>query len=291
MPQSKIHPTAIIEDGAEIGHNVTIEPYVVINKNVKLGDHVVVKSHTYLEGYTTIGDNTIIYPGVVIGCPPQAIKYQGEKSTINIGKNCQIREFVTINSSLGEDSFVNIGDHSMIMAYSHLAHNCCLGDHVIISNNAALSGHVTVEDYAIIGGKTAIHQYVRIGKYAMIGGFSPIGQDVPPFTIGRGEPFRFGGLNLVGLKRHGFPLETRRALSSAFRLVYRSHLKLEDALNRIEKEIEPLPEVKYWVDFCRNSKRGLVGQGGILNNTNELHDDRFLEDEIDEVAEYTGTNL
>lgn len=290
MPQAKIHPAATVEDGAVVGENVVIEPYAFIGKNVRLGDHVVVKSHAYIEGYTTVGDHTVIYPGAVIGCSPQAIKYQGEKSIIDIGSHCQIREYVTINSSLGENSFVKIGDHCMIMAYCHLAHNCCLGHHVIISNNAALSGHVTIEDYAIIGGKTAIHQHVRIGKYAMVGGFSPVGQDVPPFTIGRGEPFRFGGLNLVGLKRHGFPLETRRALSTAFRLVYRSRIKLEEALNRIEEELPPFPEVQYWVDFCRNSKRGLVGLRGILNGS-ELHDDRYCEDELAEVVEYTGTNL
>jgi len=290
MSQSKIHPAAVIEEGVVLGHNVTVEAFAVLKKGVKLGDNVVIKSHVCIEGETTVGDNTIIYPGAVIGCPPQAIKYRGEKSTINIGKNCHIREYVTINSSLGEGSLVNIGDHTMIMAYSHLAHNCTLGNHVIISNNAAISGHVEVDDYAIIGGKTAIHQFVRIGKYAMIGGFSPIGHDVPPFTIGRGEPFRFGGLNLVGLKRHGFPLETRQALSQVFRLIYRSQLKLDDALKRIEEEVEPLPEVKYWVDFCRTSKRGLVGLGGILNG-DSIHDDRFLEDEIEEVIEFTGTNV
>jgi len=184
MPQSNIHPASIIEDGAVIGENVTIEPYAVIKKDAIIGDNAVVKSHVCIEGHTTIGDGSVIYPGAVIGCAPQAIKYRGEKSTINIGKNCQIREYVTINSSLGEGSVVNIGDNSMIMAYSHLAHNCTIGRDVIISNNAAISGHVVIEDYAIIGGKIAIHQFVRIGKYAMVGGFSPLGRDVPPFTIG-----------------------------------------------------------------------------------------------------------
>jgi len=290
MPQANIHPAAIVEEGAVIGENVTIEPFAVIKKNVKLGKNVVVKSHVSIEGQVTVGEGTIIYPGAVIGCAPQAIKYRGENSQINIGKNCQIREYVTINSSLGEGSVINIGDNSMIMAYSHLAHNCTLGQNVIISNNAAISGHVVVEDYAIIGGKTAIHQFVRIGKYAMVGGFSPLGQDVPPFTIGRGEPFRFGGLNLVGLKRHGFPLETRQALSQAFRLVYRSQLKLDEALSRIEEEVDLMPEVQYWIDFCRSSKRGLIGLGGILNNTN-FHDDLYLEEEIEEVVEFTGTNV
>ncbi len=290
MTQARIHPAAYVEEGAKIGKNVTIEPYAVVKKDVEIGDNVLIKSHAYIEGLTKIGEGTVIYPGASIGCPPQAIRYRGEKSVIEIGKNCQIREYVTINSSLGSDSIVHIGDNCMIMAYCHLAHNSWLGNHVIMSNNAALSGHVVIEDHAIIGGKTAIHQYVRIGKYSMIGGFSPIGQDVPPFTIGRGEPFRFGGLNLVGLKRHGFPIETRRELSRAFRLIYRSKLKLDEALSRIQTELEPLPEIKYWLEFCKTSKRGLIGLGGVHKNQN-IHSDYYLEDELEEVSEYMATSV
>lgn len=254
-----IHTTAIVEEGAQIGNNVTIEPYAIVKSNVILEDGVVIKSHAYIDGYTTIGKGTVIYPSASIGTQTQDLKFRGEKTFVKIGKNCQIREFVTINSSCQEGTTVEVGDHCLIMAYCHVAHNCSVGNHVIMSNSATLAGHVTVEDYAIIGGFTPIHQFVRIGRYAMVGGMSRVTHDIPPFTIGAGIPFKFGGLNIIGLKRHSIPLETRKELAKAFKLLYRSGLYLEEALNRIERELHPLPEVKHWVQFCRESKRGLMG--------------------------------
>lgn len=265
MKQSnQIHPTAIIAPGVTIGHNVIIEPYAVINSpHVILEDGVVIKSHAYLDGHTTIGAGTTIYPGASIGTKTQDLKYRGEKTFVKIGKNCEIREFVTINSSCQENSVVQVGDHCLLMAYCHVAHNCEVGNYVIMSNNATLAGHVTVDDYAIIGGLTPIHQFVRIGRHAMVGGLSRVTHDIPPYTIGAGIPFKFGGLNMIGLKRHGFPLETRRELSKAFKLLYRSHLHIEEALKRIEKELKPLPEIQHFVQFCRLTKRGLMClQGG-----------------------------
>lgn len=275
--ESYIHPLAIVETGATIGNNVTIEPYAVVKKNVTLKDNVVIKSHAYIDGYTTIGKNTTIYPSASIGTKAQAIKYRGEVTYVNIGENCEIREFVTINSSIKENSAVNIGDNCLIMAYCHIAHNSVLGNRVVMSNNATLAGHVTVEDNAIIGGMTPVHQYTRIGRYAMVGGMSRVTHDVPPYTIGAGIPFKFGGLNLIGLKRHGFPLETRRELSKAFRLMYRSRLHPEEALRRIEEELQPLPEIQHWLAFCRASKRGLIGLQGVLSRLDI--DFEFLEEE------------
>lgn len=272
MTGSKIHPAAIVEKGAELGNNVTVEPYAVVKKNVMLCDGVVIKSHAYIDGYTTVGENTVIYPSASIGTKAQALKYQGEKTYVRIGAHCEIREFVTINSSLEEGASVEIGDHCMIMAYCHLAHNSILGKHVIMSNNAILAGHVSIEDYAIIGGMTPIHQHVCVGTYSMVGGLSRITHDVPPYTIGAGIPFKFGGLNLVGLKRHGFPFETRRELSKAFRLMYRSQLRPEEALDRIEKELERLPEIEHWLRFCRRSKRGLLGIQGVIEGDDNPFD-------------------
>ena len=196
---------------------------------LSLEDGVTIKSHAYIDGYTTIGAGTTIYPGASIGTKTQDLKYRGEKTFVKIGKNCDIREFVTINSSCQENSVVEVGDHCLIMAYCHVAHNCKVGNRVIMSNNATLAGHVTVEDCAIIGGMTPIHQFVRIGRYAMVGGMSRVTHDIPPYTIGAGIPYKFGGLNIIGLKRHGFPLEIRRELSRAFKLLYRSHLQIEEA--------------------------------------------------------------
>lgn len=258
-----IHPTAIIEPGATLGDDVIIESYAVVKSNVTLGNRVVIKSHAYIDGYTTIGDGTVIYPSASIGTKTQALKYRGEKTFVKIGKNCEIREFVTINSSFEENSVVKVGDNCLIMAYCHIAHHCDVGNKVIMSNNVNLAGHVTIEDCAIIGGATAIHQFSRIGTYAMVGGMSRITHDIPPYTIGAGIPYKFGGLNIIGLKRHGFSLKTRKELSKAYKLIYRSNIRLEEALDRISKEVEPLPEVLHWLKFCRESKRGLMClQGG-----------------------------
>lgn len=278
MSNRNIHPSAIIEPGAEIGDNVTVEAYAIIKSNVKLHDNVVVKSHVYIDGNTTVGEGTTIYPFASIGTKTQDLKHRGETTYVNIGKHCQIREYATINSSSGEGSIVKVGDHCLIMAYCHIAHNSELEDHVIMSNNATLAGHVKVERYAIIGGMTPVHQFVRIGRFAMVGGMSRVLGDVPPYTLGSGIlPYKFGGLNLVGLKRHGFLPEVRAHLSRAFKLLYRSGLKAEEALNRIEQEIPMIDEVKHFVNFCRNSKRGLIGMQGITNPaTDELE---FYEEE------------
>ena len=262
--KSYIHPAAIIESGAKIGNNVTIEAYAVIESTVILEDNVVVRSHAYIDGYTTIGEGTIIWPSASIGTKTQDLKFRGEKTFVVIGKNCEIREFCTINSSCQENSIVKIGDNCLIMAYCHVAHNCEIGNRVIMANNANLAGHVIVEDFAVIGGMTPVHQFSRIGSYSMVGGFSRITHDVPPYTIGAGSPYKLGGLNLIGLKRHGFPLEERQGLTQAFRLTYRSGLHLKEALEKIEKEVSSNPHVKHWVDFCRNSRRGLIGSQGLV---------------------------
>lgn len=283
MSNAKIHPYAVVEPGAKIGDNVTVEAFAVVKATVTLGNDVVIKSHAYIDGYTTIGDGTIIWPSAVIGTKPQDLKYKGEKTFVQIGKNCEIREYVTINSSCQENSVVKIGDHCLIMAYCHVAHNCEVGNRVIMSNNAVLAGHVTVEDYAIIGGMTPIHQFSRVGCYAMVGGFSRVTNDIPPYTIGAGSPYKMGGLNLVGLKRHNFSPEERRKLTKAFKLTYRSGLRLSDALDRIAEEIAPSPHILHWIEFCKNSRRGLIGLQGV---SQEEHQNEFgefkelLEDEV-----------
>lgn len=270
MNNSKIHPLAYIEEGAKIGNNVTIEPFAVVKAHVVLHDNVVIKSHAYIDGNTTIGEGTVIYPSASIGTKTQDLKFRGEKTYVKIGKHCEIREFVTINSSCQEGSVVEVGDNCLIMAYCHIAHNCVVGNRVIMSNNATLAGHVIVEDCAIISGLSAVHQFTRIGKHAMIGGMSRVTHDVPPYTIGAGAPFKFGGLNIIGLKRHGFPLLIRRELAKAFKLLYRSHLNSRDALTRIQEECEPLPEINHFIEFCRSSKRGLMGLQGISSPEDDM---------------------
>ena len=262
---SQIHPQAVVEPGAKIGKNVTVEPFAVVKRTVALEDNVVIKSHAYIDGNTTIGEGTVIWPGASIGTKTQDLKFRGEKTYVIIGKNCEIREFVTINSSCQEGSVVRIGNSCLIMAYCHVAHNCEVGNNVVMSNNSMLAGHVTVGDFAIIGGMTPVHQFSRIGSYAMVGGFSRVPRDVPPYTLGGGFPYKFGGINIVGLKRHHFSLDVRSALSKAFRITYRSGLHLEDAITKIQKEVESCKEIDHWIDFCISSKRGLIGLEGVTS--------------------------
>lgn len=278
MSKTNIHPAAIVETGAEIGENVTIEAYAIVKKNVILEDNVTIKSHAYIDGHTRIGSGTTIWPSASIGTQTQDRKFKGETTYVVIGKNCDIREFATINSSTMEGTTVSIGNNCLIMAYCHIAHNCELGNNVIMSNNSLLAGHVIVEDFAIIGGMTPVHQFARIGCHAMVGGMSRVTQDVPPYTVGGGVPYRLGGINRIGLKRRNFPFPTRRALAQAFRFLYRSHLHVDEALLCIEKEIKSTPEIKHLVAFCRNSKRGLIGMGGCYANRadKELEADDIL---------------
>jgi len=266
---ANIHPTAIIEKGAKIGDNVTIEPYAIIKGTVTLHDGVTIKSHAYIDGNTTIGAGTTVWPSASIGTKTQDLKYRGETTYVEIGKNCEIREFVTINSSCNDQSVVKVGDGCLIMAYCHIAHNCELGKGVIMANNAMLAGHVIIEDYVVIGGMTPIHQFVKVGAYSMVGGFSRITHDIPPYTLGAGAPYKLGGLNLVGLKRNGFGLKVRQDLTKAFKLTYRSGKHLNEALSEIEEEFQGCESVLHWVDFCRNSKRGLIGLEGITKEHSE----------------------
>lgn len=272
--EQQIHPTAVIAPGVKIGKRVVIEPYVVINSpHVVLEDGVTLKAHVYIDGHTTIGEGTTIYPFASIGTKTQDLKYRGERTFVKIGKNCSIRECVTINSSCQEDTTVEVGDGCLIMAYCHVAHNCTVGKQVIMSNNATLAGHVTVGDCAVIGGMTPIHQFVRIGAFAMVGGMSRVTHDIPPYTIGAGIPYKFGGLNVIGLKRHGFPLDVRSALSKAFKLLYRSGLSINEALDRIENDLPPLPQVLQFAHFCRTTKRGLIGLAGAEDELPPQRDD------------------
>ncbi len=273
-----IHPLAVVESGATVGKNVTIEAFAVIKQTVTLEDDVVIKSHAYIDGNTTIGAGTIVWPGASIGTKTQDLKFRGETTYVVIGKRCEIREFVTINSSCQEGSVVRVGDDCLIMAYCHVAHNCEIGNKVVMSNGAMLAGHVIVEDCAIIGGMTPIHQFSRVGCYAMVGGFSRVPRDIPPYTVGGGIPYKFGGINIIGLKRNRFPLEVRAALSKAFKLTYRSSLHLQDAIQQIEQEIPPYPEILHWIAFCRGSKRGLVGLEGITKSTSLEPEEQFAEE-------------
>ena len=218
---SQIHPTAIIADGAKIGENVSIGPYSMVGSDVELDDGVELISHVVVTGHTSIGANTRIFPFASIGHQPQDLKYQGEASSLTIGCNNVIREYVTMNPGTeGGGMATRIGNNCLFMVAAHVAHDCQIADNVILVNNATLAGHVSIEDWAIIGGLSAVHQFVRIGKHSMIGGKTGVAEDVIPYGSVIGNRARLSGLNIVGLKRRDFSREDIQNLRKAYRLIF-----------------------------------------------------------------------
>ena len=214
---ANIHPTAIIENGASIAINVIIGPFCHVGAHVELASGVKLESHVAIAGHTRVGDNTHVYPFASLGHPPQDLKFKGEKSRLNIGKNNKIREHVTMNPGTEGGVMVTVvGDNCLFMMGSHVAHDCIVGNHVIMANNATLGGHVEIGDYAIIGGLTGVHQFVKVGKHAMIGGMSAVVNDVIPYGNAFGERSWLNGLNLTGLKRRGFEKEQINSASQCF---------------------------------------------------------------------------
>ncbi len=253
-----IHKTAIVHKKAKINKGVSIGPYTIVGENVEIGDGCQIGPHVFLDGWTKIGKNCKILAQSAIGTPPQYLEYKGEKTRVVIGENNIIREFVTINRGTKEGGGeTKIGNNNFLMAYVHIAHDCRIGNGVTLANVATLAGHVTVEDYVIIGGIVAVHQYVRIGAYAMIGGFSPLRKDVIPYIIGAGDPLRISGINVIGLKRHGFSRKEISILKEAFRLIFRSKLNLARATEKIEQELEKTDSIKHLLKFLKTSKRGI----------------------------------
>jgi len=254
----KIHPTAIIASDAQLGEGVEIGAYSIIGSDVRIGNNTIIGPHAVIDDFTSIGENCHIYQFASVGANPQDLKFSGEKTRVVIGNFNTIREFVTIHRSTTADIGVTIiGDHNLIMAYCHVAHNCMLGNHIIMSNGATLGGHTHIEDYAIIGGLTGVHQFSRIGAHCIVGGASGVNKDVPPYTTAAGNHAKLFGLNLIGLKRRGFSEETIKALKKAYRIIFRSHLLLNVAISQAEAEMENFPEVRHFVQFIKESKRGV----------------------------------
>jgi UDP-N-acetylglucosamine acyltransferase len=254
----EVHPTAIVHPQAKIATGVKIGPYSVVGENVGIGHGTVIDSHVVIEGWTEIGEKCHLFPFVSVGAAPQHTRYAGEPTKVRIGNENVIREFVTIHrGTVGGRGETVLGQGNFIMAYSHIAHDCQVGNRVTMANSSTLGGHIEVEDFAIVGGLVAVHQFVRIGCYAIVGGASGVPQDIPPYTVAAGNRARLFGLNYVGLRRHKFPGSTIAALKQAYRILFRSHLTLNAALDRVEKEIPELPEVRHLVEFLKKSKRGI----------------------------------
>ena len=254
---SLIHPTALISPGVKLGANVTVGAYSIIRGAVSIGDGSSIGNFCVIEGNTTIGKECQFFTGAVVGSIPQDLKYKDEKSFLIIGDQNIFREYVTLNPGTTEGSKTTVGSNNLIMAYSHVAHNCTVGSGCVFANNATLAGHVTVEDKAVIGGLVAVHQFVHIGTLSIIGGCSKVVQDIPPYSMCDGHPARFYGLNSVGLKRAHFSPDSIRDIKHAVKILFHSSLTLSHALAEIEEKIPPSPEIKHLVDFARSSERGM----------------------------------
>ena len=259
---ARIHPTAIVEPGAEFPPETVVGAYAYVGGQVKLGSGCVVANHAIVQGRTTTGNNFHVHPGAVVGGTPQDLKYHGEPSELIIGDHNVFREHCTVHIGTETGGMVTrIGSGNLFMAGVHIAHDCTIGDGVILANLATLGGHVAIEDGARISGLVGIHQFVRVGRYAFIQGLATVVQDVPPFMIASGVPARIRALNIEGLKRRDTPRETINALKEVFRLIYRSDLNRSQAVREIQQSGSTrIVEVDVVVQFLLNSQQGHLGR-------------------------------
>jgi UDP-N-acetylglucosamine acyltransferase len=255
---ARIHPTAIVQDGVELGADVEIGPFAIVGENCRIGDGCVIAARATLERNVILGAGVKVGIGTVLGGDPQDLKFKGEMTTVEIGEGTTIREYTTINRGTTQSYKTTVGKGCFIMSYVHLAHDCHVGDGVILVNSVQLAGHVTVGDKAIIAGQSAAHQFVKIGQYSFIGGCSRISQDVPPYIKAVGNPIKLYGLNSVGLQRNNFPEEVVRELKRAYRLFFRSELNVSQAKERAAAELKPFAEVQELLRFVEESGRGVV---------------------------------
>ena len=253
-----IHPHTYIHQNTKLAENVKIDPFTVIHQNVEIGERTWVGSNvTIMEG-VRIGKNCRVFPGAVLGAVPQDLKFKGEQTNVEIGDNTTIREFVTIHRGTRDRWKTSVGNNCLIMAYSHIAHDCSVGNNCIMSNNSQMAGHVVMADYAWVAGFTAIHQFVKIGQSAFIAGGSLVRKDVPPFIKAVRNPLSYGGVNSVGLKRRGFSLEKINQILDMYRIIYNKGLNTSKALEFIEEEMAASDEREDILGFIRDSERGII---------------------------------
>lgn len=258
QPLSYVHP------GAKVAKTVVLEPFCTIHNNVVIGEGTWIGSNvTILEG-ARIGKNCSIFPGAVISAVPQDLKFNGEETTAEIGDNTVIRECVTINRGTSDRNKTVIGKNCLIMAYSHIAHDCQVGDYSIFSNNSTLAGHVTVGSYVILAGMVAIHQFCHIGRHSFVAGGSLVRKDIPPYVKAAREPLSYVGINSVGLRRRGFDADTIKSIQNIYRILFQMKFNNTQAIRYIEAEVEATKERDEILSFIQNSKRGIMK--GYINN-------------------------
>jgi len=256
---SGIHSQALVDERANVGANVEIGPFCVIGPDVTLGDGCRLLSHVVVEGLTEIGPETVISPFASIGGAPQDLRYGGEQTRLVIGARNTIRESATLNRGTADGGGVTrVGDGNLMMAYTHVGHDCRIGDDNILANGSTLAGHVEVGNHATVGAYCGIHQFCRVADFAFIGGFTVLTQDALPWVTTVGNRAKAYGLNLIGLRRRGYPKETIQALKRAYTTLFRSKLRLSEALEALEADAGEFEEVRYFLEFVRSSERGVT---------------------------------
>jgi UDP-N-acetylglucosamine acyltransferase len=253
----RIHPSAIISKKAKVADSVEVGPYSVISDKAEIQSGCSIGANCVIDGNTKIGKNCKIFTGVVIGSIPQDLKFKGEKTQVIIGNNNIIREYTTINLATSATGKTTVGNDNLLMAYTHIAHDCVIGNNCVIANCGTLAGHVTIEDRAVVGGLVAIHQFTRVGALSIIGGCSKVVQDVPPYSTCDGHPTKVFGINSIGLERAGLSKDIIQVLKRAFKILFFSELSFSHAIERVNKELPSCKELTYLVNFIQKSERGI----------------------------------
>lgn len=260
-----IHPTALVDQTAQLAPTVKVGPYAVIEEDVQIGHNCEIGAHSVIKRFTKMGERNRVFEHAIIGGEPQDVKFKGERSYLEIGDDNLIREFCTLHRASGEDGVTRVGSRNFFMVGVHIAHNCIIGDDNIFANDVALAGHIMVEDHVFLSNNVGAHQFVRMGRYAMVGGKSKIVQDVLPFFITDGNPPRARGVNSVGLRRASFSSDARSSIKSAYRILFRTGRSLDDAVAELEQVDDS--NVAHLVRFIRQSKRGITR--GVKNPNTE----------------------
>lgn len=255
-----IHASAVIDPSAQLGEGVTIHPFTVIEGGVQIGDGCEIGPHAVVCRFTSLGPRNRVGVGAVLGDHPQDLKFAHEETYLRIGEGNLIREYVTIHRATGEGNATVVGDRNLLMAYSHIGHNCVLGSEIMMANGVQLAGHTTVEDFAVLGGLAATHQFARVGTMAMVGAMSGVRIDVPPYFLSQGTPARPVKVNSVALRRRGVPHESAMVIRKAFEILYRSDLNTSDAVAQIRAQLEQTPEIIHLVEFLEKIAEGERGR-------------------------------
>ncbi len=256
---TKIHELACVAEGAELGENVEVGPFAVVESGAVIGDGCKIGPHVYITQWVRLAENVVVTKGASLGTEPQDLKFEGEATTLEVGARTVIREFATLNRGTKASKRTVVGEDCLLMAYSHVAHDCHLGDNVILANAVNMGGHVHIDDWAIIGGMVPIHQFVRIGKHVMIGGGTQVPYDIPPFVRVAGHRAEYHGINSIGLRRRGFTDEAINTIKRAYRSMYRSSMNIPQALEAIKKDIDLIPEVQEILEFVESRQdRGIM---------------------------------